>query len=66
MGRPGIWGRPCTPDQLRTKASDCLTAAFGSEASGGILEAAFAVDRFAHADFVRLMTSLSRSQNKRV
>lgn len=62
-GPPGIWGRPCTPEQLRTKASDCLTAAFGSEASGGILEAAFAVDRFAHADFVRLMTSLSRSQN---
>jgi 2-methylcitrate dehydratase PrpD len=60
-GPPGIWGRPCTPDQLRAKAGDCLTAAFERDTAGGILEAAFAVDRFGHTDFLRLMTSLSRA-----
>jgi 2-methylcitrate dehydratase PrpD len=58
-GPPGIWGRSCPPDRLRSKASDCLTAAFGSERATHILDAAFAVDRFGHDDFLGLMAALS-------
>lgn len=58
-GPPGIWGRPCTAEQLRAKASDCLTAAFGRERADGILEAAFAVERFGYSDFLRLIAGLS-------
>ncbi len=58
-GPPGIWGRSCPPEQLQSKASDCLTSAFGSERATHILNAAFAVDRFDHDDFLRLMAALS-------
>ena len=61
-GPPGIWGRPCTPEQLSSKASDCLTAAFGTESAEEILGAAFAVERFGHADFLHLMAGLSGAE----
>jgi aconitate decarboxylase len=58
-GPPGIWGRPCAPSELRTKAGDCVTAAFGSEKAHQILASAYAVDEFGHADLAALMTELS-------
>jgi|SRR5581483_9981288 len=58
-GPPGIWGRPCAPGQLRTKASDCLTAAFGSGEAQQILGSAYAVDEFGHTDLAVLMARMS-------
>jgi 2-methylcitrate dehydratase PrpD len=58
-GPAGIWGRPCAPQQLRAKASDCLTAAFGSERAQQILGAAYALDEFDHRDLTALMDQFS-------
>jgi aconitate decarboxylase len=58
-GPPGIWGRPCAPQQLRAKANDCLTAAFGSERAQQILGTAYAMGELDHKDLTALMALLS-------
>jgi 2-methylcitrate dehydratase PrpD len=58
-GPPGIWGRPCAPQQLRAKANDCLTAVFGSERARQILATAYSVDELDHRDLTALMALLS-------
>lgn len=58
-GPPGIWGRPCSPEQLRGKARDCLMAAVGSEKAQQVLRSAGAVADLDHASLSALMALLS-------
>jgi 2-methylcitrate dehydratase PrpD len=60
-GPPGIWGRPASPEALRSKAQTCLKAALGASRGVQVLALASAVAEFRHGDLTALMRLLAEA-----